>query len=96
MKERMITRTINVTSVTFAVANMNTNAIETNSADIPGKLTADECLEYARKNLDTDYRKHVMVKDIQVNELLFGMPESTFMAYAKLLPPRKVYEENEN
>lgn len=96
-KEKMITRTIETTVVSFKVFSVETANIIPLTVTMNGKQTvetAEKILreEYAKENSLT---KFIMVDNVETSEELYGMPESVFMANAVKLPPRKNYTAQE-
>lgn len=90
-KEKIITRT--VTTLDVAVLGFNSgNNPEKRSFIIP---------EMEEKNIvkfiDATVDNFTPCKVVSVDkvETLYGMEESTFIKYARILPPRKVYEKEE-
>ena len=94
-KERMITRTFDVTECDVMMIELQAN-IYTIPEKLAGKLNADEALAKVREMRETADFKVVAVSNVKHVEELRGMPESVFMAYSEVLPPRtKASEECE-
>ena len=94
-KDKMITRTIEstvATCVTFNLADMK-SAIE--NIEVAGTYKDSEAVLKAVKAYESDYIKIVAVQSYEVKEVFYGMPESVFMQYAQVLPPRKVYKNDD-
>lgn len=85
---RMVTRTINETVVTAMVVFVADAKVDYCEYRLAGTYTNEEALKYLKKNYESDEVKLVSVTNIQTEEKLYGMPESEFMALAKVLPPR--------
>ena len=97
-KEKMVTRTIETTTVDFKVFSVDTGYVKTLTARMNGKQSvesAEKVLreEYAKEN---SFIKFIMVDTVETIEELYGMPESVFMKYATKLPPRKNYATQED
>ena len=88
-RERMVTRTVELTVATVMCLNTITAQVETVAYEIGGGLTDEKAILKAVKKLhETDTFKCVSVVSVSVNEILYGMPESEFIKYATVLPPR--------
>ena len=93
-KEKMITRTINSTKAQVMQVNVKTATVEMVNVEVAGKYEdLSELLKAVQAQYDTEERKSVTVVTFEDVETLYGMPESVFMKYAEVLPPRKVYEK---
>lgn len=90
--EKMVTRTIEKSVVTFMLVNVETAAVSNQELVLPGKMDAETAMKYAKKYFETDTIKFVSVVTIKTEETLYGMTEREFMEHAKVLPPRKVYD----
>lgn len=94
MKERMITRTIESYEVTCLYANVKAMTIGECCLSIPGSTPESKLDKEARKVFNespvygTGEFAYVSMKEYHKVSELYGMPESEFMANAKLLPPR--------
>lgn len=88
-RERMVTRTVELTVATVMCLNTTTAQVETVGYEIGGGLTDEKAiLKAVKKQHETDTFKCVSVVSVTVNEILYGMPESEFIKYASVLPPR--------
>lgn len=93
-RERMVTRTVSTTTVDVLVINIVTAEVGTKSYILGQNMVKDEktMLNNAQKMLDdetgTTIWKCVAIKNIKVEETLYGMTEQDFLKYAKVLPPR--------
>ena len=97
-KERMVTRTLTITTVEVMTVDITTATTGTARFDIVGDHTFDTALTAVKELYETDTIKIVTITDLVLNDYLFGMPESDFIKMAKILPPRnttKVGEEND-
>ena len=94
MKERMITRTIESYEVTCLYANVKAMTMGECILSLPGSTPECKLDKEARKAFETstvygmDGFAYVSMKEYRKVSELYGMPESEFMANAKLLPPR--------
>lgn len=94
MKERMITRTIESYEVTCLYANVKAMTMGECILSLPGSTPECKLDKEARKAFETstvygmDGFAYVSMKEYHKVSELYGMPESEFMANAKLLPPR--------
>ena len=89
-RERMVTRTINETTVSIMALDVTTANVSIQDFKLSGTYTADEALKACKKRYETDTLKLVHVDHITETEILYGMPEDEFMKLAKVLPPRTV------
>ena len=97
-KERMVTRTLTITTVEVLTVDITTATTGTDRFDIVGEHTFDTALKAVKEIYETDTTKIVTITDLVLNDYLYGMPESDFIKMAKILPPRtttKVGEEND-
>lgn len=87
-KERIITRTIE--SNIFEVMACDTETAEVKTIEIrTGVLPASTNPErYLKKHYDTETLKICAVTSHRTETTLYGMPESLFMQYAEVMPPR--------
>ena len=97
-KERMVTRTLTITTVEVMTVDVTTATTGKSVYDIVGDHTFDTALSAVKELYETDTIKIVTITDLVLNDYLYGMPESDFIKTAKILPPRnttKVGEEND-
>ena len=93
-RERMVTRTVELTIAEVMCLDTKTAEVSIKSFEIGGGLTDEKAILKAVKKLhETDTFKCVSLQDINVQEILYGMPEVEFTKYAKVLPPRTKTEE---
>lgn len=88
-RERMITRTVDVTTVDCITMNIETVESGITKYELSG-VYADETqlLKTLKKLYETDTFKVVAVKSQETKEVLYGMSEIDFIKIAKVLPPR--------
>lgn len=91
-KEKMVTRTIVTLEVQALCVNIETAEVSTITKTI-NPLVKDEktMLSEFQGQLDSSI-KAVTVKSVKEIETLYGMTESDFIKYSKVLPPRKTAE----
>ena len=88
-RERMVTRTVELSIATVMCLNTTTAQVETVAYEIGGGLTDEKAILKAVKKLhETDTHKCVAIQSVEQKEILYGMPESEFIAHATILPPR--------
>ncbi len=92
-KEKLITRTIISTNYAIMAVNVNTGIVKTVNVTISGERDDKYAVDYCNKLFETnspsgEINKAVAVTSAEVVETLYGMPESIFMEYATILPPR--------
>ena len=87
--EKMITRTVKRSSVDCLVFDKTTKATANVTIYMPDKFTEKELAKEANK------LGYVLCEMVEVNktETLYGLPESIFMKYAEILPPRAINKE---
>lgn len=89
-RERMITRTVEITTSEVMCMDVNKAEVITKTYDISGTFTDDELLKAIKKIYENDTFKVVHVVSQKTSELLYGMPESKFIELAQILPPRQI------
>lgn len=91
-KEKLITRTIITTDANILCMDMTdiTNPKPVNTVyQIPGEYESKEdALKVAKALFGTPENVLVAVVGMVKREILYGMPESVFIANATVLPPR--------
>lgn len=91
-RKKMITRTCTNTTATVMCLNIETKEVTNVDFSIAGKFDNDNVLlDKLRSIHEVAPVKMVTVITSECKQELYGMDEQTFMAHAKLLPPRKVY-----
>ena len=88
-KEKLITRTITVTTGEFMCVNTETANVEVVTAKLMGKLDNETALKLYKSTVESDTFKVVTCQSIVYSEQLYGMTEKQFIEHAKILPPRK-------
>lgn len=94
-KEKLITRTITVTTAEFMCVDVETANVEVVTAELTGKLDNETALKLYKSSVETDVFKVVACQSIYYTEQLYGMTEKEFISHAKILPPRKAMETEE-
>lgn len=86
-KERMVTRTIEVT--TYSVMTLNIETAEPRVIDykITGTVNADP-LKILKELHETDTLKLVVISEVAKETALYGMSEQEFIRISRIMPPR--------
>ena len=93
-RERMVTRTVELTIAEVMTLNVTTAEVKTIAYEVGGGLTDEKAvIKAVRKLHETDTFKCVAVQAISTKEILYGMSEIDFIKHAKVLPPRTKTEE---
>lgn len=88
-RERMVTRTIELSVCDVMCMNITTAEVKINTYEIGGGLTDEKAILKAIKKLyETDNFKCVAITNVTQKAILYGMPESRFIELATILPPR--------
>lgn len=93
-RERMVTRTVLTTTIEVLVVNIETSEVGTKHFILGQNMTKDEkaMLKASQKMMNEEAHnelwKCVAIKSIKEDETLYGMPETEFIKYAKVLPSR--------
>ena len=88
-RERMVTRTVVVTTAGVMCVNVTTAEVSINNFELSGTYTDFEsALKAVKKVHETDTFKCVAVQHMTEKEVLYGMKEIDFIKLAKVLPPR--------
>ena len=96
MKEKMVTRTFDMTTVDVMCLTISTREVSMHGYDLAGHLTSkDEILKELKKEVETEDFIPTAVTAISYHELLLGMSEHDFIKYATVLPPRGVKNDGE-
>ena len=90
-KEKIITRTVTTLNVNVLGFDSNNNP-EKKTYTIP-EMEEKNIIKYL-SSIDEQFTPCKVVSCEQV-ETLYGMEESTFIKYARVLPPRKNYDKVE-
>lgn len=89
---RMVTRTVNVTNCEVMALTISTASVSTDTLKISGTFDSkDDALKAIKKQYETADYKPTAIINMEVSEILYGMPEDKFIELAEILPPRKVY-----
>lgn len=96
-KEKMITRTIESTKYAIMCVNPDENSCYDTEITLSGSREDSSAISALNETFKNNGSNHiaVMVKSAETTETLYGMPESFFMAYAVILPPRGTKKETE-
>lgn len=87
-REPQVTRTIVTTKVTATCVNLETNAVEETEFILPRTYKDNKALLKALSTHNTETYHVVAVKSTTTEQTLYGMTESDFIKYAKVLPAR--------
>ncbi len=90
-RERMITRTINTTVLEIIGVNLDTLETERKETVWPGRAK-DIKYEDVESAFQNDHYAVATIHIVKEVESLYGMPESDFIAHAKIMPPRTTVE----
>lgn len=90
MKERMVTRTVIAINVTVMGINTTTAQAVTEVKTLTGTYKDNVDMLKAIKKLYDGEIIYACIVSTETVETLYGMPESVFMKYAKVLPPRNI------
>lgn len=94
-KENLVTRTMKTTEVTFLCINLETTEPFNETISLPGTYKSDEAIEKrARELLNRDGVRMVALVTKKEKEALYGIPETEFLAHARVLPARAPKREN--
>lgn len=85
---KLVTRTIITTNAEIMTANSETAVIENVSLTLAGSFADDKAIIKAASKLVPENVTVLKVLSYSEVETLYGMPESDFIANAKVLPPR--------
>lgn len=88
-KQKMITRSFNVTKATVMTVDTVTCEVGTGVILLSGKFDDyNTLLDVCKKQMETEQLKVVSVTYKEEFEKLYGMPENEFIAHATELEPR--------
>lgn len=95
MKERMITRTINSTTITVKCYNREQKGFEEITKTFTGKFNTEDEFEIFAA-FDTMKYRAVEVISIKVNQAKYALPERLFIQYGKCVTDEEAsdYEED--
>lgn len=87
-----VTRTIQTTHATVLCMDIENREPCNREVILPRTYKDDNTiLKAVKKVIETDTLKPVQVVSSMVQETLYGMSEQDFIAHATILPPRKLY-----
>lgn len=92
--EKIITRSIESTIVTFKAFDVRKMEIKTATEYFSGKVNAESALKTLR-DMESEELKIVMVEKVESDVKLYAMKETDFLDYAFELPPRTTEEKEE-
>ena len=93
--ERMVTRTIKDNLIKVKVFDLDTDEVKSCELHITGSFTMEELTKRAEARLAGANVKVLKITELDTTEKLYAMPESTFLMYAKEIPPRSGKDEDE-
>lgn len=93
-RERMVTRTVEMTTAEVMTVDTTTAKVETIKYELAGGFTDEkDILKTVKRMYETDTFKCVSVVNVTVKEILYGMLEYQFIQHATIMPPRTKIEE---
>lgn len=87
-RERMITRTITVTTYEVLGIDLNTLKTETRKVTVPGKVDGKIAEKLIKEGFADEQFAVALISKVNVSDVLYGMPEEDFIKYAAVIPPR--------
>lgn len=97
-RTRMVTRTINVTTIEVMCVDTNTAEVSIKELELTGEaFTEEKALKALKKEYETDTLKVVAIQKMEVREEMYGLKEIDFLKVAVKLDPatRKALEIEE-
>ena len=97
-RERMITRTINVTVIEAMCVDTTTAEVSIAKLELTGETFSEEkALKALKKEYETETFKVVAIQKMEVHEEMYGLKEIDFLKVAQKLDPatRKLLESEE-
>ena len=94
-RKRMVTRTVEQTTVQVMTLDVTTAEVQVRTYDIGGKYTDEDLLKKLQKLFQTDTLKLVHIEEQTCKEVLLGMDEEDFIRLAKVLPPRTINKDED-
>lgn len=83
---RMVTRTVSTQRVNVLCLNTETAEPHNEVFNVPVNIKGDEnIIKFLRKSVDTETDKVVSIVHIDIDEHLYGMPETEFIKHAKII-----------
>ena len=92
----MVTRTINVTKVTYRIANPETETFETKEMNLSGsfKGNTEKMYKALKSELKSEgIKAEPYITSFEESSDLYGMTEKEFLDHAQKLDPRKTKTE---
>lgn len=94
-RQRMVTRTVNVTTCEVMGLTISQAAVSTIKVQLNGTYAdKDSALKAVKKTHETEDYKPTAIVSMTTQEILYGMTEEEFVKMARILPPRKDYTSN--
>lgn len=87
-RKPMVTRTINVTTITVLCLDIETTQTIYIPVVATGTVRESIYLKIAKEQLETETLKCVHIHDVHEESQLYGMDEIDFINNAEILPPR--------
>ena len=84
-RKRMVTRSINEVKVTAMCCDITTASIVSRVFTLGGNVAEGDELKTAQKLYDTETLKVVSLTCIERREVIYGMLETEFLKYAKVM-----------
>ena len=97
-RTRMITRTINVTTIKAMCVDTTTAEVSIKELELTGETyTQEKALKVLKNEYETDKFKVVAIQKMEVHEEMYGLKEIDFLKVAQKLDPatRKLLENEE-
>lgn len=97
-RTRMITRTINVTTIEAMCVDVASAEVTIKELELTGEtFTQEKALKVLKKEYETDAFKVVAIQKMEVHEEMYGLKEIDFLKVAQKLDPatRKALENEE-
>ena len=97
-RTRMITRTINVTTIEAMCVDTTTAEVSIKNLELTGETyTQEKALKMLKNEYETDTFKVVAIQKMEVHEEMYGLKEIDFLKVAQKLDPatRKLLENEE-
>lgn len=87
-KEKMVTRTMDITSVKAMAVIVETAQVEVQEFVLIGEYTKETALKKLKEEEETDTLKIVAIQDMEHWTQLMGMSEKDFYTFSQILPDR--------
>ena len=96
-RKPMVTRTFQTTKATVLCLNIAEQKTETVEVVLPRTYKDEKAtLKAVTAEVNTNNIKAVHIVSTKIIETLYGMPETDFIAHAKVLPNRGTKKEGDN